>query len=125
MGFASIVAKMHLPLWLLWPLALICEFLGRLTGRTMKLNTFNVWVLTVNRWFRIDAAVKDLGYAPVVAFSDGWPDTLTWFRAHWLPTYQRPNWAAIFGLARSTQKKIDIQASGTRTGVDSQRSASR
>jgi nucleoside-diphosphate-sugar epimerase len=117
MGFASITAKAHLPLWLLWPLAYIAELLGWLTGRTMKLNCFNVWVLTVNRWFRIDAAAKDLGYTPIVSFAEGWPDTLAWFRAHWLPSYVRPSWAELFGLARGTQKKIDIQAAGTAQGA--------
>lgn len=116
MGFASIAAKAHLPLWLLWPLAFICEALSRATGRAMKLNIFNVWVLTVNRWFRIDAAARDLGYAPVIGFGEGWPDTLAWFREHWLPTYRRPSWASVFGLARGTQTKIDIQAAGTRAG---------
>ena len=109
MGFASIRAKWHLPLWLLWPLAYLCELLGRLAGRTMKLNVFNVYVLTINRWFIIDAAVKDLGYAPVVRFGEGWRETLDWFREHWLPGYRKPSWAALFGLASGTQRKIDIQ----------------
>lgn len=37
--------------------------LGWLTGRTPKLNRFNVKVLTMNRWFLIGAAERDLGYA--------------------------------------------------------------
>lgn len=117
MGFASVQAKWHLPLWLLWPLAYICEVLGWLTGRTMKLNVFNVHVLTIHRWFRIDAAERDLGYAPIIGFGDGWPETLRWFRTHWLPGYRRPSWAALFGLARGTQAKIDIQESGTKAAA--------
>ena len=113
MGFASIRAKAHLPLWLLWPLAYLCEALGRLAGRTLKLNVFNVYVLTINRWFRIDAATADLGYEPVVRFDEGWPETLVWFRQHWLPTYHKPASAAIFGLAKGTQNKINIQEAGT------------
>ena len=113
MGFDSIRAKAAYPLWLLWPIAYLCEALAWLTGRTMKLNAFNVYVLTINRWFVIDAAARDLGYAPVVRFGDGWPDTLRWFRAHWLPTYRKPSWAALFGLAAGTQHKIDVQDAGT------------
>lgn len=123
MGFASIRAKAHLPLWLLWPLAYLAEALGALLGRTMKLNVFNVYVLTINRWFLIDAAERDLGYQPVVRFEAGWPDTLTWFRERWLPTYQRPSAGALFGLAKSTQRKIDIQDAGT--GAASEQGAAR
>jgi nucleoside-diphosphate-sugar epimerase len=35
-------------------------------------------VLTMHRWFVIDAAKKDLKYEPIVPYSEGWPDTLEW-----------------------------------------------
>ena len=80
-------------------------------GVTLKLNLFNVRMLTMHRWFNIDAAAKDLGYAPIVSFSEGWADTLVWFRANWLPGFD-PN-AGLTGLSSQTQAKIDIQAAGS------------
>ncbi len=72
------------------------------------------FVLTMNRWFRIDAAVKDLHYAPIVGFGEGWPETIQWFREHWLPTFQ--NSTSVLGLNAKTQRKIDIQK-GTGAGT--------
>ena len=109
MGFAAIKSKWHLPVWLLLPLAYAAQALGWLFGQTWKLNRFNVYVLTINRWFRIEAAERDLGYRPIVSFADGWPDTLKWFRANWLPTYRAPASFFSFSLAKNTQRKIDIQ----------------
>ncbi len=42
MGFDSIAAKMHLPMWLLWSVAYVCEAIGAVLGVTLKLNLFNV-----------------------------------------------------------------------------------
>jgi hypothetical protein len=42
----------------------------------------------MNRWFRIDAAIKDLKYKPIVGFSEGWRDMIFWFQQHWLPTWK-------------------------------------
>jgi len=61
-GFSSLRSRLFLPLWLLIPLAAAAELLGWLSGRTPKLNRFNVKVLTMNRWFLIGAAERDLGY---------------------------------------------------------------
>lgn len=35
-------------------------------------------VLTMHRWFVIDAATQDLKYEPIIPYSEGWPDTLEW-----------------------------------------------
>ena len=51
-------------------------------------------------------------YAPIIGYKDGWSDTLSWFRAHWLPTFSTK--ADLIGLSTSTQAKIDIQAAGTK-----------
>ena len=59
------------------------------------------------------AAEADLGYAPMVGYAEGWRDTLEWFRAHWLPSFDKG--AGITGLSLGTQNKIDIQAAGTQT----------
>ena len=60
------------------------------------------------RRFDISAAEKDLGYAPVVAFKEGWTDTLSWFRQCWLPGFDSN--AGLTGVSNGTQEKIDIQA---------------
>ena len=86
----------------------MCEVAGYLLGITLKLNLFNVRVLTMHRWFNISAAEKDLGYKPVVDYQEGWADTLVWFRANWLPKFDAN--AGLTGLSKQTQAKIDVQA---------------
>jgi len=111
MGFPSVKARMHLPLWLLMIIAYVCEFIGFLTGLKLKLSLFNVRMLTMHRWFDVSASKKDLGYEPIVSYSEGWRDTLAWFRTYWLPTFD--GGAGVTGLATGTQNKIDIQTAGT------------
>lgn len=112
MGFDSIKAKLHVPVWLLWSVALVCELIKRLFGISLKLSTFNVRMLTMHRWFDVSAAVKDLNYSPIIPFAEGWEDTLAWFKGNWLPGFDRR--AGVTGLASGTQRKIDIQAAGTK-----------
>ena len=111
MGFPSLKQKLHLPMWLLMTLAYICEAIHFCLGVTLKLNFFNVKMLTMHRWFNIAAAESDLGYKPVVSYKEGWADTLKWFSANWLPAFDAR--AGMTGLATNTQAKIDIQAAGT------------
>lgn len=73
----------------------------------MKLNRFNVIVLTMHRWFDIKAAERDLGFRPIVNFREGWDETVEWFKRNWLP--HQPKSRGLFGIAKSTQSKIDIQ----------------
>ncbi|CCW61119.1 unnamed protein product [Phytomonas sp. EM1] len=110
MNFCSIQKKIHYPFWFLYIAALIAEVLGRLMHTTFKLNLFNVFVLTMNRWFRIDAAEEDLGYRPIISFSEGWEDTIAWFKDNWLPKFLKEGSASIVGLSQASQHKIDIQA---------------
>ena len=53
---------------------------------------------------------------PIVRYGEGWPETLEWFREHWLPSYRPTSWWSLLGIARGTQRKIDIQNEGTGTG---------
>ena len=73
----------------------------------MKLNRFNVIVLTMHRWFDIKAAEEDLKFEPIIKYREGWEETITWFRENWLP--QQPDSTGVVGIAKTTQKKIDIQ----------------
>ena len=95
--------------------AFICEIIGALLGKTLKLNLFNVKVLTMHRWFDISAAEADLNYKPIIAYAEGWADTLAWFRANWLPSFDDK--AGLTGISKSSQAKIDIQAAGSDGGA--------
>ena len=53
------------------------------------------------------AAEADLGFAPIIAYEEGWQETIAWFREHWLPTYERSS--GWLGIATQSQAKIDIQ----------------
>jgi len=111
MGFSSVKARVHLPMWLLLVIATICDLIGALLGITLKLSHFNVKMLTMHRWFHIGAAESDLGYQPIVPFAAGWADTLEWFKAHWLPAFDAR--AGMLGLAKGTEATIATQVAGT------------
>jgi len=110
MGFTSLWSKFKLPYWFLMLLAYICVLVGWMMGKKLKLNPFNVKVLTMHRWFSIDAATKDLQYQPIVHFKDGWKDTAVWFKAHWLPGFLGAGEDRHFGIAKQSLRKINIQA---------------
>jgi hypothetical protein len=108
MGFVSLKAKLHLPTWLLYVFAYLCEFVGFCFGVTFKLNLFNVRVLTMHRWFNISAAETDLGYQPIVSYKEAWPDTLEWFRTNWLPTFY--SCSSPDEIVAGKQVEADLQA---------------
>jgi sterol-4alpha-carboxylate 3-dehydrogenase (decarboxylating) len=82
LGYASLLAKAHLPRGLLMAVAYLGLCVAWLTGRSFKLTPFVVKMLTIDRWFAIDKARRLLGYAPLVSFEDGWRHTLEWFKAN-------------------------------------------
>lgn len=88
MGFTDLYTKFHLPLWLLFGVAYICNFLTFLTGQQFKLKPFTVNMLIIDRYFDISNAKRDLQYKPLISFEEGWPKTIEWFRINWLPDYQ-------------------------------------
>ena len=110
MGFLPLFARVKLPDWLLFPVAYLCELFTMVSGIKTKLNIFNVTVLTMHRWFAIDAAEKDLGFKPIIGFHEGWADMCSWFKANWLPGYAaRSGKGSMVGIAAQSQRKIDIQ----------------
>ena len=69
------------------PLAHGIETVSWITGRKFLLTVFSIKMCTIHRWFKIDAAERDLGYTPVIAFEEGWADTAAWYKEHWLPGF--------------------------------------
>jgi nucleoside-diphosphate-sugar epimerase len=111
LGFPSLWSKFKLPFWFLYILGLAAEGLGWLLGTTFKLNVFNVFVLTMHRWFDISAAENDLKFTPIIPFNAGWADTIEWFKKNWKPQWEASaDRKSFFGIARQSQAKIDIQA---------------
>ncbi|VEU37363.1 unnamed protein product [Pseudo-nitzschia multistriata] len=89
MGFADLFSKFHLPVWLLYSVAYICDFVSFLTGKQFKLKPFTVKMLIIHRYFNIKNAKRDLLYKPLISFEKGWPETIEWFKINWLPEYQK------------------------------------
>mmetsp|Transcript_38422 Transcript_38422/g.89321 ORF Transcript_38422/g.89321 Transcript_38422/m.89321 type:complete len:303 (-) Transcript_38422:83-991(-) len=87
MGFQDLFSRWHLPVWLLYTLAYVCNVVGWVTGKKLKLNPFNVCMLTIHRYFSIENARRDLGYEPQFTFEEGWGITVAWFKEHWLLQY--------------------------------------
>lgn len=114
MGFDSIFEKVKLPYWFLMIIAYVCVAIGWILGKTLKLNPFNIKVMTMHRWFTVDAAIRDLKYEPIIGFEDGWKDTCAYFKKHWLPGFKRAGEDKYFGVAKQSLDKINIQAAGSK-----------
>jgi len=112
LGFPSLKSRWPLPYGFIMPIAQVVEVVGWLIGRKLKLNPFTVRMLTMHRWFKIEAAERDLGYAPIVPFEAGWADTVDWFRDHWLPNYDKARGGLASRIAKHTEDRIDTQARG-------------
>ena len=119
MGFPEIKDKTPYPSWLLFPIAYVADTVASMFGKKIKLNPFNINMLTMHRWFKIDRAIEDLNYEPIITYEDGWNDTLAWFKEHWLTKYKNDdgsgtstirNKSAFGAIASNTKAKIDIQA---------------
>ena len=75
-------ARRGVPIWLMTLIAHAADALGWLLGRSFRLNPFAVRAASMHRWFRTDAAQRDLGYKPIVPFDEGWRRTVAWFAQH-------------------------------------------
>lgn len=88
MGFTDLYTKWHLPVWLLYCAAYVANVIGFLMKKKLKLNPFNVRMLTMHRYFSLENAKKDLQFEPVVDQSEAWPSTIEWFKEYWLPKFK-------------------------------------
>jgi len=107
MGFPSLADKFKLPYWFLMIIAHICDVIGWIFSVKLKLNPFNIKVLTMHRWFNIEAAENDLAFEPIIGFKEGWEDMTGWFKETWLPGFKTNH--RTFGLAKQSEDKINIQ----------------
>jgi len=127
-GFQSLSEKWKLSFPFLYVIALMGEIVAWILGVTFKLNVFNVFVMTMHRWFKIDAAERDLKYTPIIPFEEGWRDTIDWFRICWRPAFDKEQEALSrapflqrwLGIHAKTQAKIDVHNLTTDTDAKKQ-----
>jgi nucleoside-diphosphate-sugar epimerase len=87
MGFTSIYKKSPIPYYLLIGLAYLNVWLSRIMKKKAIFLPFSVIMMTIDRWFDISNAKRDLKYTPITSFKEEWPKTIEWFRKNWLPVY--------------------------------------
>lgn len=88
MGFADLNDKFHLPIWLLYLVATLANVAGYVLRKKFKLTYFSLRMMVMHRYFDISRAKRDLRYEPLYAFAEKWPETLDWFKQHWLPEFR-------------------------------------
>ena len=87
-GSTSLFKKTSLPGWsFMYPLGYMCEGVGWMLGKKLKLTTFSVRMLLINRYFDPSESKADLGYTPIVAPDEAWDITKKWFKDTWLPKW--------------------------------------
>jgi dihydroflavonol-4-reductase len=69
-----------LPIAAVWPVAVVAEAMGRLTGREPFVTLDGLRLARKIMFFSSAKAVRDLGYAPRPAEA-GLADAIAWFRA--------------------------------------------
>ena len=78
-GQKSVYQKFKVPLFVCYAVAYLGSFVSYFTGWRFKLTPFNVTMLTIDRWFDISDAERDLKYKPLKTFDQGWEETMQWF----------------------------------------------
>ena len=88
LGCGSLFSKFKLPGWsFMYPLGRMCEGVGYLIGKKLKLNTFAVRMLLINRYFDPSESKRDLGYELIVTPDYAWERTRAWFKSEWVPKH--------------------------------------
>jgi len=73
--------KLKLPVAAVWPVALVMELVGRMTGREPFLTMDGLRMAETRMFFTSAKAQRELGYRPRPAVA-GLADAIRWFRAH-------------------------------------------
>lgn len=75
-GYVSLLNKFNINTCLLYPAAYAALALGKVLGKPMKLNPFVVKMVSMHRYFNVDNLRNDVGYYPIRAFDEAWPETM-------------------------------------------------
>ena len=61
--------------------------------------TSSLFVFFYTHFVLCHLTVKDLDFQPIVAWDDGWKDTIKWFQSNWLPGYFARKGSGVVGIA--------------------------
>ena len=80
------VLHVRVPLWVVYPVCLCCEWAGRLTRRTVTLNTDKYLILKQRNWVcDISPLREELGFTPRYDLRKGLEESIAWYRSKgWL-----------------------------------------
>jgi nucleoside-diphosphate-sugar epimerase len=84
-GGRSLYTKYAVPKIIMYGVAYLFLLIGKITGKPSRITPFTVTSMTMDRYFNIEDAEKDLKYKPLKSFDPGWEETLQWF--HKYPEY--------------------------------------
>jgi nucleoside-diphosphate-sugar epimerase len=73
--------RWHVPVWIVWSVALLCEILWKPFGARPPLFRRRVGFFTHNRAFDISKAREKLGYDPKWQEKDGLVEAIKWYKA--------------------------------------------
>jgi hypothetical protein len=87
----ALEARAHVPEAALYAAAHACAALSAaFLAKPLALAPFAVRMLTMDRHFDTGKIASALGYAPLVAFEDGWPEAVDAIRARMVAAGERP-----------------------------------
>lgn len=75
-GFTSLRTLAFIPTWFLMPISNVMFYIASYAGFHFKLSPFAVKMVTIHRYFDIKKVCHDIGYRPIVAFEEGWTQTI-------------------------------------------------
>jgi len=102
-GCTSVHKKFRVPYIVAMGVAYVLSAVSAVTGWRFALTPFNVRMLTIDRWFDISDAERDLKYKPIKTFEVGWEETMQWFDKN--AAYWKANAAAVFDVS-GTKKRV-------------------
>lgn len=98
MGFESLFLKIKLPAFFMYFVAMIMQVVHFFfQSFKPRFTTFNIKLLTMNRFFPCDNACHDLSYVPIVDHRTAVNITIEWFKQNWLPKFKdiQSKWSIV------------------------------
>ena len=82
----KVVIPIILPMWALWLITYVAEYINRLTGWTTAINRDKYHIMSQRNWVCDTSLTREeLGFIPQYSLEEGVRETVAWYKAHkWL-----------------------------------------